>query len=84
MEYGVRLTKQAENFLKKLDKKSGVRVRNKLRQLGRNPRLGKPLTANLSGMWSLRIGKYRSIYTIEDDKLVVLIIDIGHRKGIYD
>ena len=49
-----------------------------------NPRLfGKPLSANRSGQWRYRIGDYRVIAKIEDDKLIILVIAIGHRRDIY-
>ena len=49
-----------------------------------NPRLhGKALTADRVGQWRYRIGDYRIIAKIEDDKLIILVIAIGHRKEIY-
>ncbi len=49
-----------------------------------NPRKhGKALTANRSGQWRYRIGDYRIIVKIEDEKLIILTIAIGHRKDIY-
>lgn len=49
-----------------------------------NPRAhGKPLSANRAGQWRYRIGDYRVIAKIEDDKLIILVIAIGHRKEIY-
>ncbi len=44
---------------------------------------GKALTANRSGQWRYRIGDYRIICAIEDDKLIILALTIGHRKEIY-
>lgn len=49
-----------------------------------NPRIhGKPLSANRKGQWRYRIGDYRVIAKIEDDRLIILVISIGHRKEIY-
>ena len=49
-----------------------------------NPRLfGKPLSANRSGQWRYRIGDCRVIAKMEEDKLIILVIAIGHRKEIY-
>ena len=49
-----------------------------------NPRLyGKPLTANLKGLWRYRIGAYRVIAEIQDKIVTIEIIDIGHRREIY-
>ena len=50
-----------------------------------NPRaIGKGLTANRSGQWRYRIGEYRLICEIEDEKLVILALTIGHRRDIYE
>ena len=49
-----------------------------------NPRIhGKPLTADRVGQWRYRIGDYRVIAKIEDDRLIILVIAIGHRREIY-
>ncbi len=45
---------------------------------------GKGLTANRSGQWRYRIGDYRLICLIEDDKLVILALTVGHRSEVYD
>lgn len=50
-----------------------------------NPRSkGKGLTANRSGEWRYRIGDYRLITEIQDDKIVILVVSIGHRSNIYN
>lgn len=46
-------------------------------------RFGKALTANLSGLWRYRIKDYRVICQIQDDKLVVLALKVGHRREVY-
>ncbi len=49
-----------------------------------NPRrFGKSLKSRFSGLWRYRIGDYRAICRIEDEKLVVLVIRIGHRSTVY-
>lgn len=47
-------------------------------------RHGKSLTANRAGQWRYRIGDYRLIAEIEDTKIVILILEVGHRKEIYE
>lgn len=50
-----------------------------------DPRIhGKGLTANRSGQWRYRVGNYRIICKIEDDKVIVLVLTIGHRSAVYD
>lgn len=49
-----------------------------------DPRIhGKGLTANHSGQWRYRVGNYRIICKIEDDKVIVLVLTIGHRSVVY-
>ncbi len=49
-----------------------------------NPRsTGKALQGNLSGYWRYRVGDYRVICQIHDAKLIILVIDLGHRKDVY-
>ncbi|MBO4298064.1 MAG: type II toxin-antitoxin system RelE/ParE family toxin [Clostridia bacterium] len=50
-----------------------------------NPRAhGKALSANLAGLWRYRVGNFRLIAEIQDDRLVILMIEIGHRSEIYN
>lgn len=44
---------------------------------------GKGLTANRSGQWRYRIGDYRIICHIEDERLVILALSVGHRREVY-
>jgi len=81
--YKVRLDDLAKKFLKKLDQQEQIRIIKKLRQLKTNSELGKPLTGNLSRLWSLRVGKYRALYEIRKNELLIFVLDIGHRKNIY-
>ncbi len=81
--YKIILEKLPKKFLDKLDDFNAKNIIKKLRELEKNPKLGKPLIGNLSGLWKLRIGKYRVIYKIVEDKLLIFILDIGHRKNIY-
>ncbi len=46
-------------------------------------RFGKPLSRELAGLWRYRIRNYRVICNIEDNKLIVLVLRVGHRKDVY-
>jgi mRNA interferase RelE/StbE len=49
-----------------------------------NPRqLGKALTGDKVGLWRYRIGDYRAICNIEDDRLIVVVLAVGHRRHVY-
>lgn len=84
MEYTQRAVKQ----LKKLDKYTQKLIYawiDKNLQNCEDPRQhGKGLVANRSGQWRYRIGDYRVIAEIEDEKVVILVINIGHRSEIYN
>lgn len=44
---------------------------------------GKGLTSNRSGQWRYRVGDYRILAEIQDERLVLVLIDIGYRSRIY-
>lgn len=47
-------------------------------------RYGKKLTGSLSPFWSYRIGDYRVITDIKDSKLIILVVQLDHRRQVYD
>ena len=47
-------------------------------------RFGKPLRAELAGLWRYRVRDYRLLCQIKDDVLLVLVVSVGHRKNVYD
>ena len=50
----------------------------------KNPRQhGKGLTANKTGEWRYRIGDYRVLAEINDGKIIILVLNIGHSRDIY-
>ncbi|MGN0450358.1 MAG: type II toxin-antitoxin system RelE/ParE family toxin [Ruminococcus sp.] len=88
MKYKVEYTAQAVKQLKKLDKHTAALIYGWIDKNlvdCANPRLhGKGLTANKSGQWRYRIGDYRLIAEIQDEKITILLLNIGHRREIYD
>ena len=87
MTFRVVFTESARKELKKLDKYTQKII---LLWLQKNldgctdPRIhGKALTANKVGQWRYRVGDYRILASIEDDKLVILVIAVGHRREVY-
>lgn len=87
MSYRVETTSRFDREFRKLDRYTQKMVKAWIEKnlVGcEDPRAhGKGLTANLSGQWMYRIGDYRLICLIEDDKLVILALTIGHRSDIY-
>ena len=88
MIYKVRFTERAKKDLKKLDKHTASLILGWIRknlENCENPRLhGKGLTANKSGMWRYRVGDWRILAEIEDGTITILILNIGHRRDIYN
>ncbi len=82
MALNVRLTKTPFKYLEALDKPTKRRILEKLQAIAENPsdsRLSYPLEA--SEKRSTRIGKYRILFTIQDDNLIVA--DINSRGQVY-
>ena len=88
MQYKIVFTDRAKKQLKKLDKHIASLIIGWLEkniQGCENPRQhGKALVENKSGEWRYRIGDYRIICEIQDEKIIVLVLEVGHRKIIYD
>lgn len=87
MSYLLLKTKLFEKNFNKLDKYTQKIINkwvNKNLINCENPRQhGKALSGDLAGLWRYRIGNYRLICIIEDDKLIILAVSIGKRDGIY-
>ena len=87
MRYSVELTKNARKELKKLDSHISLRITDWIRKNlegCENPRqFGKALTGNHIGEWSYRVGDYRIIAEIRDNKILILVTTVGHRREIY-
>jgi mRNA interferase RelE/StbE len=77
----------AEKQLRKLDTQVRDRILNYLSERiegCKNPRhFGEPLKGNKAGWWRYRVGDYRIICQIQDQKVTVLVLAIGHRREIY-
>lgn len=87
MNFKIKFTEHALKQLKKMDKHTASLITGWLRKNIEgctDPRQhGKGLTANRSGQWRYRVGNYRIITEIQDEKIIVLVVEIGHRKEIY-
>lgn len=85
--YRVEYSKDALKTLKKLDRPTARLilswVEKNLSGTSDPRQHGKPLTGDLAGIWRYRIGDYRLLAKIEDDKLIIFLLEVGHRKQIY-
>ena len=87
MSYQVQFSEKARKQIKKLDPTTAKLILGWLRKNLEgcaDPRAhGKALTANRRNQWRYRIGDYRVIADIQDDKILILVLEIGHRRDIY-
>lgn len=87
MAWTIEFSDTATRQLERLDKATARRIRDFLRQrlasVDSPRRFGKPLTGPLGDLWRYRVGAYRILCRIEDDRLVVLVVGIGHRRDVY-
>ena len=82
IEYAPAASKQ----FSRLDKSIQSRIKKYMSEITllENPRSrGKALTSNLSGLLRYRVGDYRILCRIHDDKLIITVIEIGHRSTVY-
>jgi mRNA interferase RelE/StbE len=87
-EWAVEFDDRARRELRKLDRQTQQDILRYLRERiagASDPRqFGKPLRMNLAGLWRYRVGDYRLICRIEEHRLVVLVLKVGHRREVYE
>lgn len=84
MDYEVAFKPRAERALQQLPEQVQRRIVLAVRGLRTDPR--PPGAIKLQGvddLWRIRVGDYRIVYTIDDGKLLVLVVRLGHRRDIY-
>jgi mRNA interferase RelE/StbE len=88
LAWRIEYTQGAKRDLARLDKTQAKRISTYLRERvagGQSPKdLGKPLRGVLREFWRYRVGDYRVLCRLEDDRLVVLVVRVGHRKDVYN
>jgi mRNA interferase RelE/StbE len=85
MSYSLLVKSSAEHALARLPKGDRRRVDAHILGLAENPRpIGAiPLKGSGQGLWRVRVVDWRIIYQIRDAELVVLVIDVAHRREVY-
>lgn len=83
----VEIRRSAEKQIQKLDRtaqESIVRFLRERVQAADDPRQsGKPLHGDKGGLWRYRVGDYRLICQIQDERVTVLVLRVGHRNNVY-
>ena len=87
LTWRIEITETAKKQLTKIDRQAQKEILRYLRErisTNKDPRrYGAPLRKELAGRWKYRVGPYRLICDIQDSKILVLILMIGHRRKIY-
>ena len=82
----IELSRQAGKDLEKVyrsDRTLYGRFLNAFAAIARDPAQGKPLHGELRGLMSYRMGSYRILYEVRHHELLVVVVDLGHRRDIY-
>ena len=88
MAWRVEVAARAARQIRKLSPDDARRIRDYLRTrldgIEDARRLGKPLKGSALGdFWRYRVGDYRILAELHDDRLVILVIEAGHRREVY-
>jgi len=83
----IEIARTAEKQIKKVGRQAQESIVRFLRdrlQPSANPRQwGKPLQGDKGGLWRYRVGDYRLVCAIQDDRIIVLVLRVGHPKNVY-
>ena len=87
MAWKIEFDPAALKELSKLDKPVEKRIlkflRERVAKLDDPRQVGASLKGTLTGLWKYRVGDYRLICSLENDRLVVLVLRVGHRREVY-
>lgn len=82
--YSVEVTPHAEFQIKALPKKEQAKILKRAYKLAEEPRpAGVKKLKGTDSLYRIRQGDWRIVYTIEDDRLLILVVKVGHRKDVY-
>jgi mRNA interferase RelE/StbE len=84
VRWQVIIHRKAEKILKRLDGETLERIRRAIRELANEPRpAGVLKLTGYDHLYRIRVGDWRVIYAIEDDRLIILVLEISTRGGAY-
>ena len=84
MTYSVEFRPSALKSLKRLPKQEVIKIKSKIDNLaGQLPNTNITKLKGNNSFHRIRSGSYRIVYEINNDKLVILVVKVGHRKDVY-
>lgn len=81
--YRIIVERDARKELRKIPEDYRVRIDTTIKSLADNPFAGKPLRGEYKGYFTLRVWPYRIIYRVEKDRVLIYVVAIGCRQGVY-
>lgn len=84
MKYTIVIEKPAEKFIMRLAQSEKERVLKAIHELPHKGDIKRLQGKKSRGMYRLRVGAYRIIYTVDNGRLVVCVVDVGNRGQIYN
>ena len=81
--YELRIFKKAQKEIKKIARLHQKAIIETLSEIQENPFVGKPLTRELTGKFSYKVGNYRIIYKVNRKDRIIQVITAGHRSKVY-
>jgi mRNA interferase RelE/StbE len=83
MSYSVSIKQSAAKAIANIVKKDRDRIIEAIDQLRNNPFAGSLLKGDLTGLRRIRNGNYRIVYELQQSRLMILVIRIGHRRDVH-
>lgn len=83
MKYAVLIERYAQKQIMKLDKQIIPAIKSAIASLADNPRPYGYKKLKGEEAFRIRVGDYRIIYEIDDGKIIITVVSVGHRKDIY-
>jgi len=83
MKYSIEILRSAQKQLSKIDRHDQIRIISGIKSLTDNPRPSGCVKLSGRSAWRIRVGYYRVIYEIDDQRIVVTVVTIGHRRDVY-
>jgi len=82
LAYNIFITDTAKKQLAKIDRQTAKRIDKKLREISHEPFLYVSKLSSLD-LYKLRVGDYRVLMSIQKDRLIILVVEISHRRNVY-
>lgn len=83
MRYSLQIKRSAVKALNALPKTDRARVIAAIDRLCESPASGSALKGEFEGLRRLRVGRFRIVYELQQQALIILVVRIGHRKDVY-